>query len=379
MHLAPGLQPNLDPNFTGDNPMRRVFQFLCLAFVAVVLLVTSQVSANAQREKFVISAKAGGINAVTGMAVVHGRGTTEWEQLTIKEDLEAGDVVKTGDDGRVEMLLNPGSYLRVGENSEFELADNSLESLEVKLLRGTAIVEVAGADDTELLINISTPDTRMAIVRRGLYRVNVVPGDSTELIVRKGRVLLEDASHTKVKGGNKVTFTSTGTVSVAKLQKEEKRNVDNLDNWSKERGELVAKANRRIKSRDLSLVWASYNNAWFSGFGRPNGLWYFNPTVGCYTFLPFFMGFGSPYGSYGMSFYGSYSCCSYRRPRIEYPGGITPEAANAGRLGNVGGGNSGGGFGNGGGFGGNPTSGPSSVPSAAEGKAMRANERVPNQ
>jgi hypothetical protein len=212
--------------------------------------------------------------------------------------------------------------------------------------------------------------------------VNVVPGDSTELIVRKGRVQLEDASHTKVKGGNKVIFTSTGTVSVAKLQKQDKdkQKIDNLDNWSKERGEMVAKANRRIRGRDLSLIWASYNNAWFSGFSRPNGLWYFNSGLGCYTFVPFFMGWGSVYGSYGMSFYGSYSCCSYRHPRIEYPGGITPEAAAAGRLGNgagnSGGGNNGGGFGNGGG---SPISAPSNIPSAAEGKAMRANERVPNQ
>ena len=96
----------------------------------------------------------------------------------ITEDLEKGDVVKTGYDGRVEILLNPGSYMRVAENSEFELSNNSLENLEVRLIRGTAIMEVTGADDTELLINITTPHTRMAIVRRGLYRVNVVPGDT---------------------------------------------------------------------------------------------------------------------------------------------------------------------------------------------------------
>ncbi|MGH9880725.1 MAG: FecR domain-containing protein, partial [Pyrinomonadaceae bacterium] len=217
--------------------MRKASYWLSLATCLVALLLCSPLAGYSQnREKFVISAKAGGINAVTGKAIVHGKGTSEWEQLTIKEDLEAGDVVKTGLDGRVEMLLNPGSYLRVGEDSEFELTNNSLENLEVRLLRGTAIVEATGADDTELLINIITPDARMAIVRRGLYRVNVVPGDGTELIVRKGRVMLGD-SHTKIKGGNKVVFTS-GAFSVAKLQKEDKKNFDNLDTWSKERAEL---------------------------------------------------------------------------------------------------------------------------------------------
>src|SRR6266542_1960703 len=157
-------------------------------------------------KKFVISARAGGVNAVTGRATMRPHGNLEWRQLTIKEDLEAGDVVSTGLDGRVEMLLNPGSYMRIGENSEVELADNSLENLEVRLIKGTAIVEVTGADDENLFIGITTPHTRMSIIRRGLYRVNVVPGDTTELIVRKGRVML-DGSHTKVKGGTKVIFS----------------------------------------------------------------------------------------------------------------------------------------------------------------------------
>ena len=186
-------------------------------FVAALVLSLPLTSHAQNREKFVISARAGGVNAVTGRATMHARGNSDWRQLTIKEDLETGDVVRTGFDGRVEMLLNPGSYMRIGENSEFELADNSLENLEVRLIRGTAIVEVTGADDEELLIGITTPHTRMSIVRRGLYRVNVVPGDTTELIVRKGRVVLE-GSHIKIKGGNKVVF-SGGSFSVAKLEK----------------------------------------------------------------------------------------------------------------------------------------------------------------
>src|SRR4030095_1713409 len=109
-------------------------------------------------------------------------------------------------------------------NSEFELADNSLENLEVHLIKGTAVVEVTGAQDEELFIGITTPHARMSIVRRGLYRVNVVPGNTTELIVRKGRVMLED-SHTKVKGGNKVVFSS-GSFSVAKLTDADKKNPD---------------------------------------------------------------------------------------------------------------------------------------------------------
>ncbi len=233
--------------------MKKALLSLIPLLVASFVVAFPFSTAAQNREKFVISAHAGAVNAVTGRATLRSHGSGDWQQLTITEDLETGDVVKTGLDGRVEMLLNPGSYLRIGENSEIELTDNSLENLELRLVRGTAIVEVTGTDDTQLLINIATPHTRMAIVRRGLYRVNVVPGDATELIVRKGRVLLEP-THTKIKGGDKVIF-SDNSFSVAKLKKKD----------------------------------------------------------GCYTFFPFSYGWGSPYGtSYGSSLYGTI----YRNPLL---------------------------------------------------------------
>ncbi|MEK6282078.1 MAG: FecR family protein [Acidobacteriota bacterium] len=293
--------------------MRRARIALVPALVVVGLIAYLPLTTHAQtRSKFVITARAGGVNAVTGRASMRAHGGSEWQQLTIKEDLETGDAVKTGVDGRVEMLLNPGSYLRVGENSEFELANNSLDNLEVRLIRGTAIVEATGADDTALLINITTPHTRIAIVRRGLYRLNVVPGNNTELIVRKGRAMHE-ASHTKIKGGNKVVF-SAETFSVAKLQKADKKNFDTLEAWSKERAEVVAEANRKVRGRDLSLLMASMNSGWARSFSASNsgGFWYYNSRYRCYTFMPFYMGWGSPYGSgYSQSFYPFYGggCC----------------------------------------------------------------------
>jgi uncharacterized membrane protein YgcG len=278
-----------------------------LVLLSAAFVLCCSVATLAQnREKFVISAKAGGINAISGEASVHGRGETDWQRLSITDDLNAGDRVRTSFDGRIEILLNPGSYLRVGGNSEVELMDNTLENLEVRLLRGTAIVEAAGHDGLELNISISTPHTKLAIVRQGLYRVSVVPGDATELIVRKGRVILSD-SHTKVKDGNKVVF-SASNVLVAKLTKEEKKVLEKeeIDVWSKERAQTLARANRRISGRMLNTAFASYNDPFARG---RFGLWFFNTRAGCYTFLPFYNGWRSPYGNdYWTSVYypGSY-------------------------------------------------------------------------
>jgi bifunctional DNA-binding transcriptional regulator/antitoxin component of YhaV-PrlF toxin-antitoxin module len=287
-----------------ETVMKRVLISLIPVLVAVVIIAFPFPSSAQNRERFLISARAGGVNAVTGRAAVRAHGNGDWQQLTIQEDLEAGDVVRTGLGGRVEMLLNPGSYLRVGENTEIELTDNSLENLEVRLVRGTAIVEVTGADDTELLINITTPQTRMAIVRRGLYRVNVIPGDSTELIVRKGRVML-DRTHTKIKGGDKVVF-SENSFSVAKLKKSDKTR-DDLEAWSQDRGEKLARANNRLSMRALSSLTASNGTDWWlANFSGRAGVWLFDPAGGFFTFFPFSYGWGSPYGTfYGSSLYGT--------------------------------------------------------------------------
>ena len=300
--------------------MKKALVSLIPSLVASFIVAFPFSAAAQNREKFVISAHAGGVNAVTGRAAMRTRGNGDWQQLTSKEDLEKGDVVRTGLDGRVEMLLNPGSYLRIGENSEVELTDNSLENLEVRLLRGTAIVEVTGADDTELLINITTPHTRMAIVRRGLYRVNVVPGDATELIVRKGRVML-DRTHTKVKGGNKVIF-SENSFSVAKLKKEDKTR-DNLEAWSKDRAQTLARANSSLSRRDINLLLASARfDYWFDSFAGRSGCWLYLRSCGCYTFFPFSYGWGSPYGSvYSASFFAGGYCCGRGIPGLTRTGG----------------------------------------------------------
>src|SRR5215208_4043091 len=305
--------------------MRRTFSLL---FSIAFILCCSLVNLAQNREKFVISAKAGGINAITGEASVHSRGESDWQQLMITNDLNAGDSVRTAYDGRVEILLNPGSYLRVGGDSEVELSNNTLSNLEVRLVRGTAIVEATGADGLELNINISTPHTKLAIVRQGLYRLNVVPGDATELIVRKGRVILSD-SHTKVKGGNKIVF-SASNISVAKLTKEEKKAKENeeVDVWSKERAQTLAKANRRISDSMLTSAFATFRD--YDPFSnRRLGLWFFNARAGCYTFLPYYYGLGSPYGS-------SYTTSIYNPAGTYYPRPSGTSNPSTGSTGNPG-------------------------------------------
>jgi len=272
--------------------------------VALVALVTCAGFAQGQgRERFGISAKAGGVNAVSGRVTVKREGKPA-RLLTSQDDLESGDVVSTNVSGQVEVLLNPGTYLRLAERSEFVMEDTSLDNLLVRLTKGSAIVEATGPSDIKLYIPVVTEQHRMTIVRPGIYRFNVAPG-ATELFVRKGRMTLSDNKDDIVKGGKKVTFGSGGQ-EVAKLSDSD---ADQFDEWSKTRGKTLALANLRLSARAVNgfLMASMLANS----FGFPNsrsslGLWTWSPFSSCYTFLPFNYGWGSPYGgNYGNGLYGN--------------------------------------------------------------------------
>lgn len=310
-----------------------------LTFIAFCAALTVQ--GQTSRDKYIISAKAGGVNYVAGNVTVERKGAALAQALTAKDDLEAGDVVTTGMGGRVEVLLNPGSYLRVSENAEFELTDTTLDHLRIRLAKGSAVVEATGADGLRLLVEIITPQTRIAIIRRGLYRVDVLPSNITEVKVRKGRALVESNGQSLTLKGDRMVAVGRAPSEIAKF---DKKNQDGFDVWSKQRAETLAEANRSIQSRTLIASLRGYDASW-SGYDA-YGLWVYNRRFGCYSFYPFnSWGWSSPYG-YGY-YNGGYPCWGC--------GGYRPNPSGNNQPPNPGSGGVGGG-------GGNPLPPPSSPP-----------------
>ena len=272
---------------------------LMLKTIGLVVCLSALVSAGQaqNREKFVISARAGGVNSVAGRVMVTRQGQAA-QLLTDQDNLSAGDSVTIGHASQAEVLLNPGSYLRVAENSEFTLVDNSLDNLVVKLTKGSAIIEATGGEDADLQINVLANKQHFVIIRSGIYRINVQPG-SAELLVRKGRVLPGANPREVVKGGVRVTYAAGGPL-VAKLNKSDQ---DEFDLWSKKRAETLARANERLSSRAVNGYLASMSPfEWAFSAANPWGVWAYSPFSRSFTFMPFHYGWSSPYGHY----YGNY-------------------------------------------------------------------------
>lgn len=279
--------------------------FISLSLSGVGLAQNNRADSNA-KDLFVISAKAGGVNFVEGD--VSAAQKNNRVGLLLKGDtLEAGQTVATGKTGRAEILLNPGSYIRLGENSSFEFANTSLDDLQVKLKRGSAIFEVI-ADD-ELKITVSAPKANFYIVKSGIYRVDVATDGTGKLEVWKGRAQIGESGNAVLKGGRAANIDG----SQAAIEKFDRDDKDALEMWSKSRAKELAKLNSRLQRQDVrDTLINSFNNRGWSMYDS-FGLWVFDPSSRGYCFLPFGYGWSSPYG-YGFG----RDIWYYRLPSVIY-------------------------------------------------------------
>ncbi len=256
--------------------------------------------------QYVISTKAGLVNYVQGTAGVKPASS-----------VAMGAPIRTGPDGFAEILLNPGSYLRLGQNSEAMLEGIELVSVSIRLISGTAVIEASGFDK-ETPLRVTAGDLKLRITRNGIYafrdgHVRVVEGQ----IQREG-------SNTAYKKG--------WDVSAGLAVKVPKGDLMDVEIWSRNRSNLIATANANISKsirRNPGLA-SSFNNVW---------LW--DPAFGAFTFMPGDR-YRSPYGYRYQNVYDAYYNGSGG-------GGFSPAAGGGGGIGsnNTGGGTS---ASNGGGF-----------------------------
>ena len=287
-----------------------------LTFSSIIFGQNTTRDISAGANKFIISAEAGGVNYVEGKVSV----LTNNEQsgfLTKGDNLKTGEEVSTGTNGRAEILLNPGSFVRLGADTHFEFLTTSLEDLKLKVNRGSAMFEVITDDDFK--ISIDTPKANFYLIKSGIYRLDVSADGTGRLEVWKGRAQAGDLAATQIKKKRAGTFDGE-ELAIAKFDRDDK---DSLEKWSESRSEQLAASNSQLVNRNLrnSLVSGFNLNRW--NFYDSYGLWVYNSFYGNYCFLPFGRGWRSPYG-YG---YNS-NIWSYGFPTQLYYRQTTPPRGN---------------------------------------------------
>jgi len=228
------------------------------------------------------SAVPGGLNYVEGQVTVAGQPVTSRSVGLVQ--LEPDQVLQTGR-GRAELLLTPGVFLRLGDNSSVRLISPNLGDTRVELLQGRAIVEVTEIfKDNNLWVMLDGASARLD--KEGLYSF-----DATARQVRvfdgKATVQADDRKMDLTKGRE---LSLTALFKTTHFDAKAAAEQDPLYAWSNLRSEYEAQASMQ-SARNIFVGGAPY---WY-GPG-----WYWNPYWGMYGFIP---GEGIWYSPFGWPFY----------------------------------------------------------------------------
>jgi FecR protein len=265
---------------------------LGLSFLAVALIAPLAKASNPPK-----AAYPGTVNYVEGQVSIGsqslGANSIGFTRLEPQQRL-------TTEQGKAEVLLMPGVFLRVGDQSAVEMISPNLTDTEVAIDRGEATVEVANIHPQNRL-TVDEGDAKTQLVKNGFYDFNA---DTGEVRVFSGKAELQEADrHVTINGGHDVTLTSPKlkAVSFNKAVGE-----DDLYQWSSLRSSYLAQANADIAPE--------YDGGIGYGLGWYGAGWYWDPWFAGYTFIPgdgifyspFGWGFYSPFAFGGFGYYGGY-------------------------------------------------------------------------
>jgi len=262
---------------------RTILRHLFLA--GAVCLGLSVAHGQTTADKYLISVEAGGVNYLDGDVTVSHPGGTGGRLLT-GDKVKAGDRVTTADDSQAEILLNPGSYLRLGENSTFLFRSTSLDDLRVTLEKGSAIFEVVATN--QFRVSIFTPKSRVMIIQSGVFRIDLGPNGTGTLSAINGDAIIGDKAPFILKEGRKGNLDGSPVVA----EKFDRGKGDLFSMWSKERSKQLTNMAKNFNSKVLQN---SLMGIGFSRYSCRIGFWAFSASIGT-SFIPCYDGFDSPYG-----------------------------------------------------------------------------------
>src|SRR6266705_1429173 len=259
----------------------KTFTLWSQGVIGLLVLLLTNMAVNGQSAGVRNPGRPGSLNYVEGQVSI---GTQAMNDQSVgSAKLEPGQSVAT-EQGKAEILLTPGAFLRLGDNTSVKMISSGLTNTEVHVQKGRAMVEIAEIqDEYNLRVDLSGATTRL--LKTGLYDFDA---DRSQVRVFDGKVTVqENGAQIEVKDGRDLSVNSGGSLKSGKFDK--KMYEDDLYNWSSLRSKYLAEANS-----DAAQTYVAGGSSWL-GTG-----WYWDPWYDAYTFIP---GDGILYDPFGWGFY----------------------------------------------------------------------------
>jgi hypothetical protein len=244
-----------------------------------------------------VAPQPGTVNYVEGQAAIGAQALTDKSIGSAK--LAAGQSLST-DNGRAEILLAPGIFLRVDHHSSVRMVSPGLADTIMTLEKGRAMVEVAEIrPENNIRIGINNSSTQL--LKAGLYDFDA---DRGLIRVFDGKAEVQTPGrHIELKSGHQVALNVTGKLKERKFDKQ--TDTDDFYRWASLRASYLAEAN--VDAARTYAGGTGYSPGLWSGDG-----WYWDPGFDAYTFIPddgifydpFGWGFYSPWFAFGAPYFG---------------------------------------------------------------------------
>ena len=235
-----------------------------------------------------VTARVARISFIKGDAQIRRADNEDWEKVTKNLPIVEGDEIATEKDTRIEIQFDTYKYLRLAEKAFLKITTLRDEGIAVSLPEGSLNLRVLKFDKKDEFFEIDAPQTTIAVQKSGMYRVdagdnnytvvqiNVTEGGTAQVYSLNAGFMLRDGRRARV-------FTEGQYAGEWDLD-DASRNMDEFDNWSLERDEMIAERLRKshydkyydrdiygaedlndagewIYTRDYGYVWRPYKSS----------------------------------------------------------------------------------------------------------------------
>jgi hypothetical protein len=245
----------------------------CFCLTSALILACSGLSAQSA-----ISLHSGLLQYTSGSVLIEDQTIrkTTTNLLAVKK----GETLTTGADGAAEVLLTPGVFLRMVENSAIRMDSVALTDTRVSILQGNVMVECDEiSKDNYIVFLVNGHEVELR--KKGILRIDF---DPAKLSVIQGEAFVADSTNVTVSGGKAISLAAPVPQPVKYALN---KKTDDLYLFSETRSADSAYATNVVSNSMYNTGSSCYSNSW-----------YFMQPVGMYAYLPcgqFMSPFGYPF------------------------------------------------------------------------------------
>ena len=172
------------------------------------------------------------ISLIEGDVQIKTPDAEDWGLASVNTPLAEGDQVWVPQDGRVELQLNSGTYIRLDQSSALQILSMDKDSSQFYLSQGHAYINYNARSRS--VIQVDTPDASTRAFNKAIFRIDM-SDQYTDVAVYKGYVETENqVGKTRINAGQMVSLGQNTNGELAPMGP-----PDEWETWNKTRNDRL--------------------------------------------------------------------------------------------------------------------------------------------